>query len=337
VGSDDGGGPQRIESASTSARPLISVIIPTHNRAGVIARAVESVLAQDYEPMEVVVVDDGSTDDTQEVLRRFATRIRCLVQENKERGAARNSGIAATTGDLIAFLDSDDEMAAGQLSRLSEVLSDRPEIGIAYGPAEFFDDRTGEIFDVFPRHPVTGDAFLECAIGNRMTIGSVVVRRSLLDTVGWFDEDRQLSGMEDWEFWTRCLGASQVMFVDGGRTRIHFHDRNTLGDPASMERAIRTAATKIRRHPRNRKRLAPQQRRLRVAMWTLIAHHYMLAGDGSTARRRLIEGVREDPSMIASGTWLAMAAKAAVGTRMVHVLRRVRRAMHLRRTRRSIS
>jgi glycosyltransferase involved in cell wall biosynthesis len=171
-------------------RPLVSVIIPTYNRADVVTRAVDSVLAQEYRPIEIVVVDDGSTDDTRDVLAKYPDPVRTMHQENTERGAARNTGLAATTGALVACLDSDDEMLPGHLDRLVAALVDQPDVGIAYSKAEFYDDERGEMFDLFPRRPVEGDAFLEGAIGNRMTVGSVLVRRSLLDRVGWFDEDR---------------------------------------------------------------------------------------------------------------------------------------------------
>lgn len=317
----------------TPDRSRVSVIITTFNRADLVTRAIESVLAQEYEPIELVVIDDGSTDRTRDAVTAYRDRARYLHQENKERGAARNAGIAATTGELVAFLDSDDEMLPGELARLVAALVDRPNVGIAYCRAEFFDDETAEVFDVFPRRPVQGDAFLECAIGNRMTIGAVVVRRALLDRVGVFDEDRELTGMEDWELWTRCLGASEVVFVPDVTVRVHFHARNTVGDPAAMERATRSAARKIAEHPLNRERLAPKRRRLRAAMWALIAHHYMLAGDGRTARARLREGARDDPRVALSPAWLSMTAKAIVGTRTIAALRRVRRRLHLRRSR----
>ncbi|MGQ0569536.1 MAG: glycosyltransferase family 2 protein [Armatimonadota bacterium] len=311
--------------------PLVSVIIPTYNRAEVVTRAIDSVLAQVYEPIEIVVIDDGSTDETRQAVAAYENRVEYRYGANRERGAARNAGLEATSADLVAFLDSDDEMLPGHLDSLVGALIDRPDVGIAYSRAEFFDDGSGEPFDVFPRSPVEGDAFLECAIANRMTIGSVIVRRALLDRVGWFDEDRELAGMEDWELWTRCLGASAVVFIPSVTVRIHFHSRNTVGNPSAMERAIRSAARKIWEHPLNRPRLIPHRRRLSAAQWSLIAHHHMLAGDGRTARARLWEGARGDPLIALSPAWLSMGVKAAAGTRVVAALRRFRRSLHLRR------
>src|SRR4051812_26873537 len=96
---------------------LVSVIIPTYNRANVVSEAVESVLNQTYSKVELIVVDDGSTDDTLEKLRRFGNTITVITQENAGPSAARNAGIANARGDLIAFLDSDDLWLPTNLER----------------------------------------------------------------------------------------------------------------------------------------------------------------------------------------------------------------------------
>jgi len=102
--------------------PLVSVIIPTFNRAGVVTRAVDSVLGQTYRPVEVIVVDDGSTDTTPEVLKSYGNAIVSVVQDNAGPSAARNRGVRESRGDLIAFLDSDDLWLAGKLERQVDLL-----------------------------------------------------------------------------------------------------------------------------------------------------------------------------------------------------------------------
>jgi len=89
-------------------RPLVSVVIPTFNRAWAVERAVDSVLEQDYRPFELIIVDDGSTDQTSDILARYGDQLTVVCQENRGVSAARNSGIVRAKGDLIAFLDSDD-------------------------------------------------------------------------------------------------------------------------------------------------------------------------------------------------------------------------------------
>src|SRR5258707_1636701 len=91
-----------------TARPLVSAIVATYNRADVVSQAIESILGQTYENLEVIIVDDGSTDGTVEVLERFGSRLRILRQQNAGPSAARNRGIAAARGEIISLLDSDD-------------------------------------------------------------------------------------------------------------------------------------------------------------------------------------------------------------------------------------
>src|SRR5210317_1951921 len=98
-------------------KPLVSVIIPTYNRGWILAEAIDSVLAQDFKDYELIVVDDGSTDNTREILGRYGRDIVVLAQSNQGVSAARNRGIAACTGKFVAFLDSDDLWLPQKLSR----------------------------------------------------------------------------------------------------------------------------------------------------------------------------------------------------------------------------
>src|SRR3954453_18164174 len=113
----------------------VSVIIPTYNRASYIATAVESALNQTRIPDEILVVDDGSTDDTDRVLRQFGLPIRVIRQANRGRSAARNVGLRAATGDAVLFLDSDDFLMPENIETCARVLETKPEIGVVYSDA----------------------------------------------------------------------------------------------------------------------------------------------------------------------------------------------------------
>ena len=116
--------------------PLVSVLVPTFNRAHLVPEAIRSVLSQDYAPFEVVVVDDGSTDDTATVINQeFGRRIRYIRQENAGPGAARNTGIRASSGEYIAFQDSDDIWLPGKLRAQVDALNRHPECALVYGKA----------------------------------------------------------------------------------------------------------------------------------------------------------------------------------------------------------
>jgi glycosyltransferase involved in cell wall biosynthesis len=115
-----------------SDTPLVSVVIPAYNSAAFIERAIRSVLNQDYRPLEIIVIDDGSTDNTSEVVAALDGAIRCERQPNAGAAAARNRGIQLSQGEFIAFLDSDDEWLPGRLEKTVRPLINNPDIGLCY-------------------------------------------------------------------------------------------------------------------------------------------------------------------------------------------------------------
>lgn len=314
---------------TTSRVPSVTVVIATFNRADHLPRALDSVLAQDDVELEVVLVDDGSTDETPAVAERYRDRIRYTRQENRERGAARNRGLREASGDLVAFFDSDDEMLPGHLRGLATALQGSPDSGIAYSRSIFVDDLTDEPFDVVPHDPPRGDAFLEMVEHNVVTQSSILLRRSLLDEVGAYDEDRALSGAEDWELWCRCLAVSPLLFVDQTTVRIYFHPENTVGDAGKMDAALRLARRKILDVPDHRERIRGHERRLTASFYVTLAYHWMLTGDPRTARARLLEAVRDEPGVLLEADWLVMFLKTLVGRKVMDRLRDVRRYRRL--------
>src|SRR4030088_81439 len=116
---------------STPSAPLVSVVMPAYNVAWCIGRAVDSVLAQDFRPCELIVVNDGSTDGTGALLESYGAAITVINQENRGMSAARNAGIRRARGTYVAFLDADDWWLAGKLSRQVELMRGRPEIGFS--------------------------------------------------------------------------------------------------------------------------------------------------------------------------------------------------------------
>lgn len=159
----------------TEARPLVSVIVAAYNAEAHIGEALESVAAQEYLPIETVVVDDGSTDRTREVVERFPD-VRYLYQENRGPGAARNAAVAASTGELVAVLDSDDLMAPGRIGAQVEHLLAHPDLGAVLGRQEWLNAP-----ESLPRDPVFGDP-------NGIPVGGAAMfRRSVLEALGGYD------------------------------------------------------------------------------------------------------------------------------------------------------
>ncbi len=189
---------------------LFSVVIPAYNRGAWVGEAVSSALAQVGPDFEVIVVDDGSTDDTPEVLAEYADKALVVRQENKGVSLARNSGIEASRGDWIAFLDADDRWRPGHLERLEKAILAEPEAGIVYADAMVIDAAGTEL--KIKRSPDPGpDPFITCLLANNITTSSAAVRRDCIDKVGGFLPG--LKSGQDWDLWLRVLDSWPAVHV----------------------------------------------------------------------------------------------------------------------------
>ncbi len=216
------------------ARPLVSVIIPAYNVADYVGAAIESALAQTYPRVEVVVVDDGSTDATAAAIEPYRSRIVFVQQENAGLGAARNSAMRAASGDLFALLDADDLWLPERLERLVPVLEARPEVGMVTSDSFVMDDFEPTERRSYPdrrRRPFPAreaDQIPEIARFNFLFV-CVVFRRSLTERCGMFAEGPRrggpdaapvggppsVEGAEDYDLWTRFLiSGARAAFVD---------------------------------------------------------------------------------------------------------------------------
>lgn len=188
----------------------ISVVIPTHNRAHTMARALDSVLAQTLLPSEVIVVDDGSTDTTSELLSRHYPQVRVLSQSNQGVSAARNTGIRAARDEWIAFLDSDDSWLPRKLERQAELITRNPGRRLCHTEEIWI--RRGVRVNAMSKHAKKGGRiFRDCLPLCVISPSSTLVRRDLLDETGLFDED--LPACEDYDLWLRICAREPVLFV----------------------------------------------------------------------------------------------------------------------------
>ena len=188
------GGPQARNGAGLMATPSVSVIIPAYNAETFLAEAIDSVLSQGHDPLEVIVVDDGSTDRTAGVASGYGPQVRLLQQPNGGIGSARNAGIDAATGDLLAFLDADDLWTDGALEARLALLEAQPALDGAFGLVEnFYDDVSDERFEVKTE-----------VIARGQVAGTLLVRREAFLKAGMFTEVR-LGEFIEW--YARALDA----------------------------------------------------------------------------------------------------------------------------------
>ena len=188
----------------------ISVIIPTCNRAHLLPRCLDSVISQELKPLEIIVVDDGSTDATRDLVQRDYPGVKLISQENKGVSAARNAGIGAAGGDWLAFLDSDDAWLPGKLKRQMQAVRKSPGIGIVHTEEIWI--RNGVRVNPHLKHrKYGGSIFKYCLPLCVISPSSVMIRRRVFDRVGLFDET--LPVCEDYDLWLRICARMPVAFV----------------------------------------------------------------------------------------------------------------------------
>jgi glycosyltransferase involved in cell wall biosynthesis len=207
--------------ASEPAKPKVTVIIPTFNRATIVGRAIRSVLAQTCQDWELIVIDDCSTDGTEQAVTSFSDpRIKYIRQDrNRGAGAARNTGIRGARGEYVAFLDDDDEWLPEKLQKELEVFrhSD-PEVGLVYSGKIILDER-GKVLDL---RVETKSGWVHEALLDRHFIGTcsrVMIKKQVLDRVAGFDET--LPSCQDLDLWLRVAKVCKVAPVPFCLVRRH--------------------------------------------------------------------------------------------------------------------
>lgn len=211
----------------------VSVVIPTYNLARFLPEAVASARAQVWPDLEIIVVDDGSTDDTPEVLERLAREgeLRCIRQENAGASAARNRGIHEARKSWVAFLDADDFWLAGKLEAQFEALEGKPSAAFSYT-----DERKRFVDGTEADHPCRAKErplLPQMLAGNMFATPTMLVRRDCFDTVGLFDT--RLRTGEDWDMWMRLAAHFECVRVARPLTTVRMAGRVKFPLPV-MER-----------------------------------------------------------------------------------------------------
>ena len=197
--------------AQNSENPLVSVIIPTFNRGWILKEAIDSVLAQDFTDFELIVVDDGSTDDTDQILDDYGQDLMVIRQTNQGVSAARNRGIDAAAGRLIAFLDSDDLWLPRKLSTQVAFFDANPQAVI--NQTEEIWIRNGvRVNPKIRHHKFSGMIFERSLALCLVSPSAVMMKRFLFDEVGLFDED--LPACEDYDLWLRISWRYPVYLIE---------------------------------------------------------------------------------------------------------------------------
>jgi len=287
-----------------------------------VGAAVESVLAQTFQDYEIIVVDDGSTDETRQVLQGYEGKLNYIYQENQDRSAARNTGIRASSGEYIAFLDADDVWLPNKLECQVAVLDQHPFVSLTYCPALYIDTNGNPVR--FCGKWVYGHGGAETIVSDRsrdLILGTVVqgggstpmVRQSLLDEVGLFDESMNFG--EDWDLWVRLSHEGPFAYTPEPLAcyRIYGWDKVLI-----QEASDRSVAQQLRAIE---KALVPwredtdEQERMRAKSVATLQTRAALAsiqlGKTVQGRRQLARAMSADPGLMAKDSLVQLAVDRA--------------------------
>jgi glycosyltransferase involved in cell wall biosynthesis len=276
-----------------------SLIIPTFNHARFLGAAIDSALAQTLGAVDVIVVDDGSIDDTPAVLERYAGRVRVLRQPNRGLSAARNAGLAAARGTFVSFLDADDVMAPTKLAAQLAVLERSPAIGWTYCDVLMETVATGATTRASERfgygaRALDGWLFPELIHGNFIPAIAPLVRRTALEAAGGFDE--RLTALEDWDMWLRLSLIAEARYTPAVLVTYRIRAGGMSEDRVRMDTSRFQVLDKINRtRPAALESLGNVGRRLIADTHNWLGKEAYACGDWREARRRFAASVLTVP------------------------------------------
>ena len=292
-----------------AAAPRVSVIIPAYNQARFLADAVNSVLAQTCRDFEIVIVDDGSTDETPTVAQGFfdaapwdaagSNRVRLFRQENRGLAGARNTGIRQARGEFIALLDSDDLWLPGFLEKMLALAGDHPEAAVLYCGWRYVDEG-GRLLPEAPHLTVIPPMEMHARMlrANQLNVCTVLLRREAVLQAGLFDES--FRRLEDWDLWLRLL--EEVCTFVGLKEPLvlyRLHGSSLSADAAEMKRVSTRLVEKHFGPPDGPSASWPAEKRL--AYGGMYRYHAITAlsrqGDWPACRKYLGKALASDPSL----------------------------------------
>ncbi len=281
--------------------PTVSVLIPSYNHERFLPHCMQSVFDQTYTDYEIVVVDDGSRDNSVQVLQSYGDRLRLYVQENRGTYPTLNRLVRESRGKYLAVLNSDDLWAPTKLEQQVAILDHKPEVGLVH-TGGYFIDGEGTIqpgnplgFE-WPRTPSGNiiEALVRC---NKIIASSVLIRRECFERLGGFRED--LFGSGDWEMWFRVALHYDIAFIDEPLTMYRVHGGNASFQHRRVyEDDVKVRTETIHAHEADLWRRANSAQAMRLALahsYACLGTEYALLGDRSSARRAYLRSLQLYP------------------------------------------
>lgn len=288
---------RKFNPISTQHGPLVSIVIPNFNHAQYLGDAIASVLAQTYTNVEIIVVDDGSTDHSRAVIAQFGSQIRSIGQENRGLSAARNTGIRATKGEYIGLLDADDLYEPNFLETLMTIVRVNPDIDGIYCGYQFVDQQNKRLSQVEARLFPTAQLHDVLLDGNFFVPESMLLHRRCYTQAGAFDE--KLRACEDWDMWLRITSQYKIMGTATVLTRHRVLADSMSSDPTRM---IHNRMAVLQKHlglePETYRAMNGRTCRAYGEAYLISAVEYLQYGDSKQAYTCLYKGVQIYPALL---------------------------------------
>lgn len=308
--------------------PLVSVVIPTYNYGHCVSEAVDSALAQTYRAVEVIVVDDGSTDDTRQRLSGYGDRIRYVYQPNAGLSAARNTGIRVARGAFVALLDSDDAFHPRKLELQMGYLASHPDV--PFLAADHMDGQTCPPWPTVPAAPPVRSVELdELVVKARFGPGGVVVRRVCFDQVGMFDES--LRSVEDRDMWIRLAARFPIGLMQAPLWWYRSQPGSMSRNAEKMTHYERVVLDKAFAMPELRRRRLLRRKALGLAAYSA-AYMFLESGRPRTAAKFMAQSFAWWPAPLHPPDVRMPLARARLASRVARVLASPRTRMTGRAT-----
>jgi glycosyltransferase involved in cell wall biosynthesis len=305
--------------------PEVSIIIATYNRGPLLEEALDSVLSQTYVDYEIIVVDDGSTDDTSERLLKYSDKIKIVNLEHTGKPSiARNAGLAVASGRLLAFLDSDDLWAPTKLERQVRFLQANPFFIMCYCDANFLSEDGRLLYTQSQRERLrSGRVFGHLLLGNFIPLPTVVVRRDVVQDVGGFEEWLTIS--EDWHLWVKVAAKGRVGLIEEPLCQIRVLSQGITSDRMFLfEEAVKAINDLESRFSGTSGMNRLYARRGKAKMLSMLGRNYLFSGETAEARRLFSEALTSFPLRLDATVFYAL---ACLGRKPVLTLRSLKKAI----------